>query len=132
MEVKGTHPGVRLTGCKSQLCDHARAGYFPSRAAVLICKMKHIVCTIALQDYCEDKRSPTLASRPRCDTAAAGIVVFIFCMYDLLLSLLDIRDKEMVVELIELFEQTTLRFTPPYLVFPFSEMTSKLVTSHPL
>lgn len=99
---------------------------------ILICKVKHTVCTITLQDYCEDKRSPTLASRPRCDTAAAGIVVFIFCLCDLMLSLLDIRDKEMVVELIELFEQSTLRFSPPYLVFPFSEVTSKLVISHPL
>lgn len=48
------------------------------------------------QDFCEDKRSSTLALRARCDTAAVLSSLF-FCVYNLLLSPLDIWDLEIVV-----------------------------------
>lgn len=89
VEVKDTNAGVRLTEFKSEPCDQGKviSLLLPQ---VLICKMKRIVCSVTSQDYCEDKRSPTLALRTRCDTAAAGIVVLIFCMYNLMLSPSDI------------------------------------------
>lgn len=90
MEVKGTNAGVRLTEFKSETCGQGKviSLLLPQ---VLICKMKRIVCSVALQDYCEDKRSSTLALRTRCDlAAAAGIVVLIFCMCNLMLSPSDI------------------------------------------